>query len=101
MRFFMLVALSMTIACAPNAELPTGGLDTSHPEGDGICNASAAQQYVGTLASNELASEILDASGSRSLRWGAPDTAFTMDYREDRVNVIYNDDGIIERVYCG
>lgn len=45
--------------------------------------------------------DILKASGATLLRWGGPNTAFTMDYRPTRVNVIYDDTGVIERVTCG
>ncbi|RGP42199.1 hypothetical protein BPTFM16_02511 [Altererythrobacter insulae] len=101
MRWPLLLTLPLFVACAPQAELPTGGLETTHPDGEGICDATFAQRYVGTKASNDLSSAILEASGAKSLRWGGPDTAFTMDYREDRVNVVYDADGFIERVYCG
>ena len=88
-------------ACVPQADLPTGGLDTSHPDGAGICDAGPAQSFLGRTANDDLASAILSAAGAKSLRWGGPDTVFTMDYREDRVNVIYDAEGIITKITCG
>jgi hypothetical protein len=44
---------------------------------------------------------ILTASGARTLRWGPPNSAWTLDFREDRVNVQYDERLIIERITCG
>ena len=52
-------------------------------------------------ASSSIGKSVLDMTDARRLRWGAPDSVFTMDYREDRVNVIYDEQGIITRIYCG
>ncbi|WP_247711335.1 I78 family peptidase inhibitor [Qipengyuania gelatinilytica] len=76
-------------------------MDASDLDGDGACQAAPAQTLLHQAASDELAEAILKASGARTLRWGGPDTVFTMDYREDRVNVIYDADGTITRITCG
>ena len=86
--------------CSANP-LPQGGVSVSHPIGDGKCKAEPIQRFVGVRATDALGIDILDASGAQQLRWGGPDTAFTMDYREDRVNVIYDASGLIEKVTCG
>jgi hypothetical protein len=39
-------------------------------------------------------------SGARTLRWIAPDTAVTMDFRQDRLNVYVDSKGRIERFTC-
>lgn len=67
----------------------------------GICDASAVQQYVGQRASQQTGDAILSMSGAKSLRWGPPDSMWTMDYREDRVNVRYDGDMAITAVTCG
>lgn len=67
----------------------------------GICDAQAAQTYVGKKASGEVGTAILTSSKARSLRWGPPNSAWTMDYREDRVNVRYDDAMIITSIACG
>ena len=41
------------------------------------------------------------ATGATSLRWGPPGAIFTMDYRQDRVNVMYDDNSMITEVRCG
>ena len=92
------LALAAT-ACVTSSP-PTGGLEA--PEGPpAACDATEAQQFIGRKASSSIGHSVLDMTGARRLRWGAPDTVFTMDYREDRVNVIYDEQGIITRIYCG
>lgn len=66
-----------------------------------ICDAAPAQGYVGRKATQSIGEAIQQASGSRSLRWGAPNSAWTKDYREDRVNVRYDNAMIIETITCG
>ena len=48
-----------------------------------------------------LGGEVLRLTRAAILRWGPPDSAFTMDYREDRLNIVYDAKGTIERIYCG
>lgn len=93
-------ALSL-VACAPRADLPTGGVSVNEPRGEAVCDSAPAQEFVGRMASDDLAMPILQATGAEQLRWGGPETVFTMDYREDRVNAIYDADSTIDRIYCG
>ena len=79
---------------------PTGGLDAAEAP-PASCDATEAQQFIGRQAGEGLGKTILDMTRSRSLRWGGPDSVFTMDFREDRVNVLYDANGIITRIYCG
>lgn len=67
----------------------------------GTCDAGAAQGFVGQKATTEAGASILAASRAKTLRWGPPRSAWTMDYREDRINVRYNDAMIITTVTCG
>jgi len=71
------------------------------PEAEMTCKADAVQSYVGQDVTPELGAAILKASGARTLRWGPPRSAMTMDYRVDRVNVIYDDASKITQVTCG
>lgn len=91
-----LLAPALLVACATDAPpVP--------PERDGVgtCNANAARNFVGQRATEAVAAQILAATGARSLRWGPPGGAMTMDYREYRVNVFYDANMLIERVTCG
>ena len=92
------LALAAT-ACVTSAP-PTGGLEAPDAP-PAACNATKAQQFIGRKASSSIGNSVLDMTDARRLRWGAPDSVFTMDYREDRVNVIYDEEGIVTRIYCG
>ena len=94
-RLIMALAAASTLAgCA------TTGTDAA-TEGPMTCDAAGTQSYVGQRASAEVGAAILKGSGARTLRWGPPRSAWTMDYREDRVNVRYDDAMMIEAITCG
>lgn len=97
MRIVTLTLLALPLmACATTSpEEPVGNGEAA------TCNASAVRSYVGQTASPATGAEILRMSGARSLRWGPPDTAWTMDYRPDRVNVRYDRAMMITDVTCG
>lgn len=66
-----------------------------------ICDAAPAQYHIGHDATQAMGTAILKDSGARSLRWGPPGGAWTMDYREDRVNVRYDGKLKITDITCG
>lgn len=95
-------AYVLSLAALPLAACATtGGGMTSPSAGGGMCEADALQTYVGQKADADIGAKILAESGAKTLRWGAPGTMWTMDYREDRVNVRYDDAMIITEVKCG
>ena len=65
------------------------------------CNADAAQGMIGSEASVQSGGEIIRITGASQLRWGPPGAVFTMEYRTDRVNVIYDADMVITAIRCG
>ncbi|MEQ8738674.1 MAG: I78 family peptidase inhibitor [Hoeflea sp.] len=69
--------------------------------GQRVCDAGPVQDLIGEKATPEIGARILAESGARTLRWGPPRSAWTMDYRVDRVNVRYDDDMVIEAITCG
>jgi uncharacterized protein YceK len=66
-----------------------------------LCKADAAQRHVGQKASADVGAAILADSGARTLRWGPPNGAWTMDYRQDRVGVRYDEAMTIVDIACG
>lgn len=66
-----------------------------------MCNADNVQDRIGQVATLELGAELLAATGARTLRWGPPRSAMTMDYRPDRLTVSYDDNMVIDRISCG
>lgn len=70
-------------------------------EGPMVCDAAAAQSHVGQNATQSAGAAILKDSEARTLRWGPPNSAWTMDYRQDRVNVRYDAGMKIVEITCG
>jgi hypothetical protein len=67
----------------------------------GICKADSLGDLVGKRASDARGDVLLTRSGARTLRWIAPDTMVTKDFRTDRLNIHTDDKGRILRVNCG
>ena len=59
-----------------------------------------SEQFAQAIVA-EMGAAILRESGARTLRWGPPRSAMTMDYRQDRVNIMYDDAYKITQVSCG
>ena len=96
-RLFAIAAALPLAGCAYGATEP----ETPAPPAEMTCNADAVQSHIGHRASPEMGTAILKESGARTLRWGPPRSAMTMDYRQDRVNIFYDDAFKIERITCG
>lgn len=93
------IAAALPLAACMSSEAPVES--TPLPSGEMTCNADAAQSYVGQTATSDVGAAILKATGARTLRWGPPRSAMTMDYRPDRVNIMYDDASKITQVTCG
>ncbi|MDV3456462.1 I78 family peptidase inhibitor [Sphingomonas sp. HF-S4] len=92
---FALPALALaTIGCTqtppPGAEVP--GVE---------CNAAKLGTLVGKTRSAAVEAEALKLSGAKTVRWLAPDSAATMDFRVDRLNLYTDASGKITRSGCG
>ena len=61
----------------------------------------ATDRFIGQVATAELGAQMLAKSGARTLRWGAPGMAMTMDYRPDRLTVSYDEKMLITLIRCG
>ena len=102
MRNLILAAAALPLAaCAGYSEPVESAPDDALAQGGGQCDASPAQYHVGHDATEEMGAAILKESGARTLRWGAPNSAWTMDYRRDRVNVRYDQSRTITEITCG
>lgn len=100
----MMLALPIALAgCAPiDRETTTGQREpiSLRDEGD-ECGASLVSTYVGLRATTQLRSDVTTRSAAKSVRWIVPDSAVTMDYRPDRLNVELDRDDKILRFTCG
>ena len=93
------IALAACAATTPPPFDEDGNPNVREPAGE--CDAAPAQGLVGSVASEQVGSELLALTGARTLRWVPPRTAVTMDFRPDRLTVHYDDDMVIERITCG
>jgi hypothetical protein len=88
----------LLLAAAGAAAL--GGCTTTTLENN-FCNADPAQGFVGQKADAGSGLAIRQATGADEVRWAPPRSALTMDFREGRVTVAYDDDMNITQVTCG
>jgi hypothetical protein len=94
---FLLPACLILTGCASTGAPPPANA----PAASGACRSEGLEAYTGTKASAQSGAELLAKSGARTLRWGPPRSAMTMDYREDRLTVAYDDDMLITSARCG
>lgn len=66
-----------------------------------VCDVARLKVLVGRPASAVVASEALQLSGARAIRWVGRGSAVTMDYRPDRLNVLLTSGKKVRRFTCG
>jgi len=86
---------------AAAASLPLAACATTATSQNNFCNAEPAQLFIGQKADAASGLAIRQATGSDMLRWAPPRSALTMDFREGRVTVSYDDEMAITQVACG
>lgn len=68
---------------------------------EGPCRNEGLDRFIGQTATADLGAELVKVSGARTLRWGAPGMAMTMDFRADRLTVSYDEKMAITSARCG
>jgi hypothetical protein len=84
----------LTTACAPVKPMPV-------EHGAGHCNMDAAKPLIGEKMSDKTGQKARALAGAGMVRWVRPGQAVTMDYREDRLNIMLDDKDRITRLSCG
>lgn len=97
----MPLILGATFMLALSACQTTKTTDPGSTENADACGASKVSGFVGQELTAATRMAIQDRSGATNIRWTAPNTAVTMDYRQDRLNVNYNAQNIIQTINCG
>ncbi len=92
-----LMALGLTACVGANG----AGPGTPPPVAEGPCKNDGLDGFVGQKASAEVGTALLKASGAKTLRWGGPGMAMTMDFRPDRLTVSYDATMAITSARCG
>ena len=65
------------------------------------CRAEGLDSLIGKTRSSGVESRAKRLSGAHTVRWIAPDSAVTMDFRTDRLNLELDRRGRITRARCG
>ena len=94
---------SYLLTIAAGAAVLSGCATTTTADGGGErkCNAEPAQRFVGEKADVAHGLTIQQVTGSAILRWAPPRSALTMDFREERVTIAYDDAMNITMITCG
>lgn len=100
-RMLVPAVAGATLAACATTPADTPIEDREADSGGDACNAQAGERFVGQMANADSGAQILAATGARTLRWGPPSAVFTMDFRADRVNVMYDDGVSITEIRCG
>lgn len=102
MRILLLAATALPLAACASYSEPTEMAANTAPEAAlGMCDPAPAQYHIGHDATEGMGAAILKESGAKVLRWGPPNSAWTMDYRANRVNVQYDEAMKITEITCG
>lgn len=102
MRNAALALLPLLAACTVgNGAGVHGDGPATPPDAQGPCRNDGLDRFVGQTSSADLGVELLKASGARTLRWGGPGMAMTMDFRADRLTVSYDERMTITSARCG
>lgn len=94
----MVAALMPLAACAGAG---SDGAANAPAPAEGPCKAEGLNTFTGQKASAETGAALLKASGAKTLRWGGPGMAMTMDFRPDRLTVSYDEAMTITAARCG
>lgn len=92
-RPFTIAAIALSLAACTSTP-------ASPPQATG-CNADAIHAYVGQAATPDVIEAARKAAGAELVRALKPNQPATMDYREDRINILVDDDNLILRATCG
>lgn len=91
-----LAVLALALSgCAPvESQTPVGVVQR-------ICDVSALGDLVGKAGTSELGVEALRRSKSGTVRWIRPGMAVTMDFRQDRLDIVLDAKNLVTEFKCG
>ncbi|AYO80685.1 peptidase inhibitor I78 [Sphingobium yanoikuyae] len=91
--------LPLAACAATGSEGPNSASPPAMAQGP--CKNDGLDRFTGQKATADLGAELLKASGAKTLRWGGPNMAMTMDFRPDRLTVSYDDQMVVTSARCG
>ena len=101
MSKFLSLGLALPLLAACAAVEPSSAAPAAEPATANVCRKDGLAAFAGRPATAELGTEVLRASGARTLQWVEAGTMVTMDFREDRVRVWLDEQNRVARVNCG
>lgn len=93
------VLLATSTACTPMP--PKAKATTPYPPRLAQCQADPGQRFIGQNASDDIVEQARVATGANSVRVLKPGMAATMDFRDDRLNLMLDEHDVIVKVSCG
>ena len=84
-------------AASPEATVPAADA----PVTSGQCNADAVQGLVGQTGSEDVLEKARTDSGANTVRALKPGEPATMDFRQDRLDIALDEQGVIQSLRCG
>ncbi len=100
MRIILAAMMMAPLAACATTDAPVAEARKTGETG-GPCRNDPVAGFVGQKASAESGAAMLKASGAKTLRWGGPGMAMTMDFRPDRLTVAYDEAMVITSARCG
>jgi len=97
----MMAMMLLSLAACAGTGSDSPGSASPPAMAQGPCKNDGLDRFTGQKATAELGAELLQASGAKTLRWGGPNMAMTMDFRPDRLTVGYDDQMVITSARCG
>ncbi|WP_227367428.1 I78 family peptidase inhibitor [Halomonas sp. M20] len=96
-----LAALASGCASGPAPEDAPRPPDMSEPGNREQCDTRSVQSYIGQNYSDALRQILTSQSDAENARVLEPGQPFTLDYRQERLNIYLDDDGRISDLRCG
>ncbi len=90
---------ALTAGCM-TTPAPDAPVDRAPGEG-GSCSTAGTEGFIGQRATSAIGTQIRQRTGASVFQWVPPETAVTMDYRQDRVRVSYDRAMAITSIACG
>lgn len=98
----VLVSGLLLSACASGPEPAHAPAPPAVGQSEGAaCDSDAVQYAIGEPFDEANASQLQSESGARQVRVLRPNSAATLDYREDRLNIHLDRNDNIEALRCG
>ena len=94
MKTPLIAGLLLAAGCTPMAPVEP-------PRGPCVVDEAMRMRFAGVKFNMDMRDTIQRAANARTARILRPDDAATMDYREDRLNIMLDDTGQVTGLRCG